>query len=352
MKEIGEKLLKARELKGISLEQISELTKIRLVYLQALETGEFDNLPDKVYVRGFLKSYAQIIDLDPREILEIYQNYIDQFPVKAVAKLENTLIYKRPRSVGKIIVTILIIGVVGGVGFFAQNILSTIKNETIPQLLDTDPERPLNLPDSSLNNDQLSINIDLIAAPQDILERLYTEPADQKNSLDTDSEKVASPRGAEEPPEEIEIEKTLIPLNPQLSDRDDQPSDQLADSAETEKDRVEQPIEEEKTIEIPTLLAKEDQQSQTEESREKTSLEEQKAVQLQIIAKDDAWIRVSIDDHIRFQGIIDKDNTEIFAGKKIIVRTTNAAAIQINFGGVLLGPFGEAGEFMEKVFGE
>ena len=203
MKEIGEKLLKARELKGISLEQIFELTKIRLVYLKALETGEFDNLPDKVYVRGFLKSYAQIVDLDPTEILEVYQRYIDQSSVIEAPKKETPVIYKRPRSVGKIIATILIIGVIGGVGFFAQNILSTIKNETIPQLLESDSESPLDQPNTPLTIDQLLPTIDLTAAPQKIVEPFDTEPADQ-------NEEVISPRGVEETsgetPEESEAE--------------------------------------------------------------------------------------------------------------------------------------------------
>lgn len=358
MKEIGEKLLEAREQKGISLEQISELTKIRSVYLQALETGEVDNLPDKVYVKGFLRSYAKIVDLDPREILEIYQRYIDKVPADEAPKKESAIIYKRPRSVGKIILTILIIGVVGGVGFFAQNILSTIKDETIPQLVEADTESPLNQPGSLMTNDQLppSTNLEDEITPDKTVEQLATEATDQNNSLGTALEETTFQRGVETNSDEME-------LKPQSSDRDDNPEkSSLNYPATPEENRVEKPeifSEVEKTTEKTTLLPEENHESQTDDDREKTSLEEKlsdnrekRLVQLQIIANENAWVRVSIDDQVHFQGIIEQETTELFEGKKIIVRSTNAAAIQINYGGVLLGPFGEQGEFMEKVFGE
>ena len=63
MDSIGQQLRKKRETRRISLEQASQATRIRLRYLQALEADNLELLPSKVQVRGFLRSYAQYLDL-------------------------------------------------------------------------------------------------------------------------------------------------------------------------------------------------------------------------------------------------------------------------------------------------
>jgi len=73
-KELGNFLKKTREEKGIQLELIQKDTKIRLKYLQAIENGEFSTIPGgDVYIKGFLKSYAEAVGLSPFEILQQYK---------------------------------------------------------------------------------------------------------------------------------------------------------------------------------------------------------------------------------------------------------------------------------------
>ncbi|NLW56755.1 MAG: helix-turn-helix domain-containing protein [Firmicutes bacterium] len=72
MKAIGALLKAAREAKGLSLEEIRMITKIRVQQLKALEEGEFDRLPGEVYVKGFLVNYARAVGLDGEEILKKY----------------------------------------------------------------------------------------------------------------------------------------------------------------------------------------------------------------------------------------------------------------------------------------
>jgi cytoskeletal protein RodZ len=73
MGQIGEALRKAREEQGFSLAQAEEVTKIRAAYLQALEEESFAQLPGPVYVKGFLKNYAQYLGLDPQPLLSLYE---------------------------------------------------------------------------------------------------------------------------------------------------------------------------------------------------------------------------------------------------------------------------------------
>ena len=64
---LGERLVAAREVRGIDLLRAERETKIRRTYLAALERGDYAALPGAVYVRGFLRNYATYLGLDPEE---------------------------------------------------------------------------------------------------------------------------------------------------------------------------------------------------------------------------------------------------------------------------------------------
>lgn len=66
---IGVTLGGERRVRGISLEQVCAATRIGLGHLKALEREEFDALPGPVYVRGYLRSYAEYLGLDPGPLL-------------------------------------------------------------------------------------------------------------------------------------------------------------------------------------------------------------------------------------------------------------------------------------------
>lgn len=70
MQSIGTHLKYERELRQISLEELSQTTRIPLKMLRHLEDDRFDELPGDVFVRGFMKSYARVIGLNPQEVLE------------------------------------------------------------------------------------------------------------------------------------------------------------------------------------------------------------------------------------------------------------------------------------------
>jgi len=61
---IGPVLERARKDKGLSLEEAERATKIRKRYLDGLERDDYSVLPDAVYARGFLKTYANFLGLD------------------------------------------------------------------------------------------------------------------------------------------------------------------------------------------------------------------------------------------------------------------------------------------------
>lgn len=69
MEEVGRLLRQAREDLGLSLAEVEARTKIRSRYLLALEEGQYDVLPGKVYALGFLRNYAEFLGLDVELIL-------------------------------------------------------------------------------------------------------------------------------------------------------------------------------------------------------------------------------------------------------------------------------------------
>jgi len=66
---VGQRLKRERQARDISLEQVAQGTHIRLHYLQAIEDGNFDELPSPVQVGGFLRAYAGYIGIDLEPIL-------------------------------------------------------------------------------------------------------------------------------------------------------------------------------------------------------------------------------------------------------------------------------------------
>jgi len=100
MKKLGEFLRAEREARGISLEQISADTRISLKMLQAIEEGNVKHLPAPVFVKGFLKSYAQRIGLDPEEVIIGYQDGIENLGAhrEAMEKFHQRLHPRAPRK--------------------------------------------------------------------------------------------------------------------------------------------------------------------------------------------------------------------------------------------------------------
>lgn len=69
---LGDILRRRRESKGISLEQAAEDTRIREKFLAALEGGDQQALPGAVYTKGFLRNYADYLDLDSADLVALY----------------------------------------------------------------------------------------------------------------------------------------------------------------------------------------------------------------------------------------------------------------------------------------
>ncbi|MBE7146014.1 helix-turn-helix domain-containing protein [Bacillus mycoides] len=89
MTELGQKLTEAREAKGLSIDQLHEITKIQKRHLVAIEEGKYDVLPGAFYARAFIKQYADAVGLNGEELLVEYQSTIPQSEKREVPQVST-----------------------------------------------------------------------------------------------------------------------------------------------------------------------------------------------------------------------------------------------------------------------
>lgn len=73
MKSAGEILKTTRLKKGLTLKDVSNKTKIGISFLQAIEDRDYKKLPSTTYAKGFVRSYAQSLDLDIEHIMAFFR---------------------------------------------------------------------------------------------------------------------------------------------------------------------------------------------------------------------------------------------------------------------------------------
>lgn len=117
----GQKLRVARESKGWTIADAEEATKIRIRYLQALEEENYAILPGTAYIKGFLRTYANYLGLDPNEILADYKSSFEAEPAPAAEPALKPIrtrssVWLRPLAV--VIMACVAIGIVIAVASF------------------------------------------------------------------------------------------------------------------------------------------------------------------------------------------------------------------------------------------
>jgi len=70
---LGERLVRLRQEKGLSIKEVAEALGIQANYLDYLEKGEYDKLPGEVYVKSFLKKYAEFLKINPEMVMVLYR---------------------------------------------------------------------------------------------------------------------------------------------------------------------------------------------------------------------------------------------------------------------------------------
>jgi cytoskeletal protein RodZ len=132
---LPERLLTARERKGVDLYRAERDTKIRARYLAALERGDYRELPGAVYTKGFLRNYALYLGLDPDEVLLQWRRERgDPREPQAVISVPKPIAAPRPGltfSPSLVVFGLLLVAVLLFVGYLGVQLLRFAKPPTI-----------------------------------------------------------------------------------------------------------------------------------------------------------------------------------------------------------------------------
>ncbi|WP_309487154.1 RodZ domain-containing protein [Bacillus sp. ISL-4] len=136
--ELGNRLKEAREAKGLSLEDLQELTKIQKRYLIGIEEGNYSMMPGKFYVRAFIKQYCEAVGLDSEEIFEQYKSeipsiYSEELP-EQLSRVQSRKTIPAGNSkvvemLPKILAVVLVIGAAVLIWVLVSNYMSNPDND-------------------------------------------------------------------------------------------------------------------------------------------------------------------------------------------------------------------------------
>ena len=149
MASLGQELKRERELRGISLRDIADSTRINFRLLQALEEDRLDAIPGEFFVRAILRSYARAIGIDEHQVLNKYQEThtfeeqltYTQSSIKARRKTPRPFFLRR-----SIRVAALVVGIGGlGLGLLSIFVL-TPKGERPAPPPSVQPTSPAEIP--------------------------------------------------------------------------------------------------------------------------------------------------------------------------------------------------------------
>lgn len=106
---IGDILRQEREKQNLTVQDIERETSIRALYIEALEQGEYDKLPGEVYAKGFIKNYANFLELDGDDMVKKFVMEISpatitpdenkSVPEKSIAKVTAETPAENPAAV-------------------------------------------------------------------------------------------------------------------------------------------------------------------------------------------------------------------------------------------------------------
>jgi transcriptional regulator with XRE-family HTH domain len=88
MPELGKTLSQARVARGLTLEDCERDTRISKRYLDALEREDWRVFPAPVYSRAFLRTYAQYLNLNPTELMRLFQNQTEEPEFKPLPEIQ------------------------------------------------------------------------------------------------------------------------------------------------------------------------------------------------------------------------------------------------------------------------
>lgn len=281
----GDRLRREREMRGITLDEITESTKISRRHLDALEGEHFDQLPGGVFNKGFVRAYARFLGIDEDQAVADYSTASNEqpepenkFPLEVHEEPDRDLNPRRS-SLPLVFAIAALIGVLVGYGFWIKS--KPHNPEAVENTRQSAPASAVNAPQAN------------VPAPPAITSS-SSEPI-KASAQPAHSTPVTKPA----PPEAAAVPRSTEP----------RPAAAPGESADPP------PSVKEKTFFV------------------------------QVKAKEDSWVSIVADGKSVMQRVLPADKQKkIKAGKTLVLRTGNAGGIEVSFNGHPLGALGNENE--------
>ena len=292
MSGFGERLRRQREMRGVSLEEISQSTKIGTRSLKAIEDEDFEKLPGGIFNKGFVRAYARFLGLDEEQIVgdfeEAWNAYEDARTPQVLLVPEEE---QKKSGSGSLWVTVVLLIVItaAAAGWYRYQ---RMRNQ--------------------------------VAAPS-------TSEPNSSSSVPANSENPPSSQSPATPP-------APPPVQNGADSRGSQGSP--ASQAETA-------LEGPKVTATGASSAASTKSTQTPASKAESSA----PIQLQVFAREDSWLSVSADGKDLGQGILSAQKTRsIRAQKEVRLKIGNLAGVEISFNGQSVDVDGQPKQVKELIF--
>jgi len=102
-----------REAKGVSLDDISRSTRVGRRHLEALESDKLEDLPARVFVKGFIRAYCDTLEAPPDQAFDLFRQTAGE-PARAERSTSRPSFGARPRRGGPLLVSAILVLALGG----------------------------------------------------------------------------------------------------------------------------------------------------------------------------------------------------------------------------------------------
>ncbi len=298
--EIGADLRQQREGLGLSLAEVERYTRLRQHYINAMEEGRMEDMPSPVQGKGMLSNYAAFLNMDEEKVLLRFAEGLQARRVERIPKSPPPGVFSGKKKSARqapfwkrFLTPDLVFGVVlaGIILFFI--VWTAARIDTL-QNTETEPTTP-------------AIS-EVLLTPASA----RTQPTGEVNPTEGDITPLA--------PMSSQTQESTLPTNT--------PPPLQAPAT------VNQPGTVNQATATATILPMNDD-----------------PLQVYIVARQRAWLRVISDDKVEFLGRVVPGNAYAFSGtKKVEILTGNAAGLQIIYNQTDLGTLGDLGEVVGLVF--
>ena len=320
----GERMQREREMRGVTLDEISVVTKIGTRSLKALEQEEFDKLPGGIFNKGFVRAYARYLGIDPDEAVADYLAAVEgrnrpAFESPTVAPIppsdpgpEFASVEEPESSYGGLVFAaiILVLAIAAG-GWWI------------------------------LSGRGLSIDsIKKLVQKQNASDTSSTAQKQQPAQTSGDATQNRSAARPQTPAPVQGRAPVLAEVNPGMLSPAAKAADERAAKAAAEKAAME------KTAgNTPAEL-------EPEVTTSVSTVPEGAGFTVQLRAAEETWVTVTADGKQVAKGLLGPgEERSIRAGKRVIVHLGNAAGVQVAFNGKPLPALGGQGEVKTLAFG-